>query len=692
MNDDDEVLNDFFQDVLAAAEISGQLFADAFFDIVTDYLVDEGELDDKQRSYCVARGMRVDGYGGNPAGSGTLTLIASDTTGEPGSATLTSTEMDTIFKRLTTFLNRSLDGSLTEGLDDSLPVFGLVDLIRSRWPSAGAPSDGRIAKVKLLLITDRKLSARVDGREQESIGGLPVSYSVWDANRLASLLRGGGREEMIIDFAGDFGSPLPALKAYATDAQLETYLVVIPGAQLARIYERWGPRLLEQNVRVYLQARGKVNKGIKNTLENSPEMFLAYNNGITATAEAVRTQRSSDGLLILNVTNLQIVNGGQTTASLGTALRNGVDLDRVYVQMKLSVVAPEDVQTLVPKISEYANSQNKVSAADFFSNHPFHVRIEEFSRRIFAPAVDGSFRQSKWFYERARGQYADARAGLNRAERAKFEIEYPKTQLITKTDLAKYQMAWDQRPQVVSKGAQFAFERFSSLVTQQWESDSSTFSEVYFRSMVAKAIVYRALERLVQRASWYESGYRANIVAYTVAWLAKDLNRAGRTFDFNRVWRDQSVSEEFLDAVEPVAHQVMVALTDPGRRVMNVTEWAKTDAFWTHVQELNAAWGGSLDQFSVSLDESREIEAEGRTDQKVLTGIAAQSRVVEAPVGFWALALDFGRDRKVLSPSEADILRLCSSIPAKIPTDKQSQFALKILSKLQTEGFTEDLP
>ena len=215
-----------------------------------------------------------------------------------------------------------------------------------------------------------------------------------------------------------------------------------------------GARLLEQNVRVFLQARGNVNRGLRNTISNYPEMFFAYNNGITATAESIETVASPNGLLLTGMRNFQIVNGGQTTASIHAALRNReVDLDRVFVQMKLSIVNSDRALEIVPKISEYANTQNRVSAADFFSNHPFHIRMEGFSRRLYAPSRDGTFRQSKWFYERARGQYQDARGRLTQAERRRFDLEYPKPQMFTKTDLAKFLNVWRDKPDVVSRGS-----------------------------------------------------------------------------------------------------------------------------------------------------------------------------------------------------------------------------------------------
>ena len=184
-----------------------------------------------------------------------------------------------------------------------------------------------------------------------------MTYSVWDLGRLYRYASSGfEREEIVVDLEREFGGALPVLPAHLNDAGYESYLVVVPGSQLASIYDRWGARLLEQNVRVFLQARGSVNKGIRNTIENDPEMFFAYNNGITATAEGLETRKDGDGLVVTSLRNLQIVNGGQTTASIFAASRKkDVDLSQVFVQMKLSIVEPERAMDVVPKISEYPN-------------------------------------------------------------------------------------------------------------------------------------------------------------------------------------------------------------------------------------------------------------------------------------------------------------------------------------------------
>jgi hypothetical protein len=400
----DEFYTEFFQDIIAGADVDGQLKEDTFFDRFCDQLIEAGELDSADRAPYArpSGGLRIDGYGGDPLESaGVLSLIVLDFNQSPEIANLAGSEMDAIFKRASNFMEKALETKFRNSLEESSPAFGLADMIASRWSS--------ISKVRLFLLSNRRLSAKVDGRDATVIDGKNVTYSVWDIDRLHRFVTAGhGREEILIDLTNDYGGGIPLLEAHQPEADYEAYLAVIPGGQLAAIYDKWGARLLEQNVRVFLQAKGGVNKGIRNTIENDPAMFFAYNNGLTATAESITAERNESGLLLIALRNLQIVNGGQTTASIHTAFRKKVDLSKVFVQIKLSIVPQERTVDVIPKISEFANSQNKVNAADFFANHPFHVRMEDFSRRVFAPSPDGTFRASKWFYERSRGQYQDS--------------------------------------------------------------------------------------------------------------------------------------------------------------------------------------------------------------------------------------------------------------------------------------------
>lgn len=684
----EEFNQEFFQEVMASADAAGRYAEDSFFEQFCEQLVDAGELETADRArYNPARpGIRIDGYGGDPSASGELSLIIADFNQAPDIKSLTQTDMDAIFNRSVNFLKKSLDADFRNSLEEEDHGFALADLIASRW--------SKISKVRIFLISNRQLSSRVDGREAGELFDRPITYSVWDIGRLHRyVVSGHGKEDIEIDLEKEFGSPIPVLPAHLTDAGYEAYLAVIPGEQLAAIYDRWGARLLEQNVRVFLQARGNVNKGIRNTLDNDPEMFFAYNNGITATAEDIEFDDESSGLQIRKFRNLQIVNGGQTTASIHAASRRKADLSKVFVQMKLSIVPAENSVEIVPKISEYANSQNRVNAADFFANHPFHIRMEEFSRRIYAPSPDGTFRESKWFYERARGQYQDNRGLLTPAQRKKVDLEYPKQQLLSKTDLAKYINVWLGHPDIVSRGAQKNFAYFAARIGKEWPKNTDKFNENFYRNSISKAIVFRRTEKLVSAQSWYEGGYRANIVAYAISKLAYDVEKKDKTVNFATIWRHQEISEPMSEALALAAKSAHDVLIDPPSGISNITEWAKKQACWERVKSQKILWSPDLQAELIGIDELKEENRSAVKNQKMLNGIEAQSLVVSAGANFWKELLAWGNGRKLLTPMENGILKTAASIPNKLPSEKQSLIAVEVLKKLHLEGclLCEDL-
>ena len=677
---------DFFQDVVAESDADGEFMEDVFFQRSCEHLMEAGEIEAADRVPYLGppgRGIRVDGYGGDPAldESDALSLLILDFHPSVEVRRLIGSEMNAIFRRLSNYLRNALDVSWRDALEETSPAFGLADLIAKRWE--------RIGRVRLILVTNRELSERVDGRPADELDGRTITSSVWDIRRLhRQATIGHGREDIDVDLVSDFGGPLPVLAAQQPEADHESYLAIIPGKVLAAIYDRWGARLLEQNVRVFLQSRGKVNKGIRVTLETEPSMFFAYNNGITATAEEVDIVNDQGSLLLRRLKNFQIVNGGQTTASIHVAQRNKVDVSSTFVQMKLSVVDPEQATRLVPKISEFANSQNRVNAADFFSNHPFHVRIEEFSRRLHAPSPDGTFRESKWYYERARGQYADARAGLTPAQRRKFDLESPRRQLFNKTELAKYISVWEGLPHEVSLGAQKNFAAFAGRIGRKWRKARDSFNEDWYREAVAKAIVFKATERLVSEQLWYQGGYRANIVAYAIAKIAHDVDEQHRSVDFQRIWRRQGLEPSMEEALVVAAEAVHEVLISPPPGISNVTEWAKKEPCWGRVQELDVAWPSEFLADLISTEERRDLEQHAKRDQRELNGLQAQIAVVKAGPEFWDDALAWGKDRRLLSPTDAGVLQVAANRAGRTPTDKQSLRAIEALRRLQSEGFT----
>ncbi len=683
----DDFHRDFFQEILASADADGEYVEDAFFDRFCEYLIDAGELETADAARYKSVGLRVDGYGGDPmSADGTLSLIVADFSQNPALATLTGSEMDTIFKRATAFLAKALDTRFRNGLEENDPGFGLADMIAKRWQG--------VSKVRIFLISNRLLSARVDGREGGEHEGVPVTFSVWDIGRLHRFAASGfGREEIVIDLENDFGGAIPALPAHLNEAGYEAYLAVISGPQLAAIYDRWGARLLEQNVRVFLQARAGVNKGIRNTIENDPGMFFAYNNGVTATAEGVVTREDERGLVLTGLRNLQIVNGGQTTASIHVASRKkDVDLSRLFVQMKLSIVQPSQAIDVVPKISEYANTQNRVNAADFFANHPFHVRMEEFSRRIFAPSPDGSFRESKWYYERARGQYQDARALLTGAQRRKFDTEYPKQQLISKTDLAKVLNPWRGHPDIVSKGSQKNFAEFAKEIGRDWIKQSDSFNEAFYRHAIAKAIVFRETEKIVSEQPWYQGGgIRSRVVPYAIAKLAHDAEKLGRFVDFERIWRAQGLDSKLAKLLTIASEAVHSIIMGVASEIPNPLEWAKQQACWNRVQSLKINWPDDWQEALITGEDQKETKRSAVKDQRMLNGIEAQTAVVNAGKDFWASAKAWGAAKRLLTATEIGILDVAASVPVRIPSEKQSLRALESLRKLHAEGYQSGL-
>lgn len=673
--------DDFFQQVLREADAEKRFSEDSFFDLFCEQIVEAGDLETADRAqYIAPRGIRIDGYGGDPAlAEGTLTLIIADFNQNPTIATLTASDMDASFRRATAFLEGALQRSFRDRLEESSPGFGLADMIASSW--------SEVVKVRFLLISNRVLSSRVDGRPAGELDGRPVTYSVWDLGRLERFASSGKSREDIVVEMRDYGGAVHALQAALPDAAYEAYLLVLRGDQLASIYDRWGARLLEQNVRVFLQARGGVNKGIRNTLDNEPQMFFAFNNGITATAEEVQGSRTGGGITISAIRNLQIVNGGQTTASIYAAQqRKDVDLRRVHVQMKLAVIQPDAAAQVLPRISQYANTQNKVNAADFFANHPFHLRFKSFSDVVFAPSQDGTFRDSKWFYERARGQYQDARAGLTLAKRRRFDMEYPRSQMLTKTDLAKMLLVWQEVPHIVSRGAQKAFAYFAERISSEWDARPDQFNEQFFRESIAKAIVFRATEALVSEQPWYNGGYRANIVAYAIGRVANLIRTAGMSVDFDAIWRNQALMPALADTLLSVASAANDVLLDTPPGIKNVTEWAKKEGCWTRMQQVPIPLASALKQTLLTKEEAGDTRRSAVREQRMLNGIEAQAAVVSAGAELWGEVRSWAIEHRLLSQKELEILSVAASMPKKLPTEKQCLNVLASLKRLREEG------
>jgi len=677
------------QEILARAGSEENFTRSAFLDIICERLEAEGALYSGYQIVEFKRtgGIAVDAWSHNDE-MGVTTLLIGDFRGPGDLQRLTATEVKRLFKRLASFHKNSENTSWVDALEESDPGAGPARFLLEKSKS--------IEKIRLVIVTDSLLSDRFKGLPKAKLGGLPTTYEIWDLGRFMRLDSSArGREDIRIDFSELPNGGLPCLPAFErSDSNLKSYLLVMPGQVVADLYQEHGERLLEQNVRTFLQFRGKINKGIRNTIVNEPNMFFSYNNGLSVTAESVET--SDSGNVLIAATNLQVVNGGQTTASIYSAARKDkADLSRVYVQVKLSVIEVEAVDEIVPKISEYSNTQNRVNAADFFSNHPFHLRIEEFSRRLWAPSKDGGVKMTRWFYERARGQYANQQAHLTPAKKKAFRAENPRAQMFTKTDLSKFILSFEEAPNIVSLGAQKAFagssrvQGFVTRITKEWDFDGgdTKFNELWFKRAIGKAICFRAVDRYVYKQEWYR-GYKANIVTYTIAKMAYMARTEEKALDFERVWEKQEVSEPLLERFGRIAEVVNQVLHSPPEYITaNISEYAKREECWENVKAAPVAMGGFQTKGFINRSQRNQKEKEAAVIQEDYNRIAPQLYVVEQGPSHWVKLRDWNLEHKKLSPKEMGVLDVACSIPKKVPTDKQSEVLVAAEKRALEEGF-----
>jgi len=472
-------------------------------------------------------------------------------------------ETKTAAERCLRFLERCADGTLVQDLEESSDIRSLAMTLHDIY--------NNLEQIRVFVITDRV--AKSKSFKTREIGGKTIRLEVMDIERLfRHWSEGKPRDELVVDFNEVSGMPLPCVFVPGENDDYDYAMTAVPGEALRLLYEKFGARLLEANVRSFLSVKGKgVNAGIQSTLRTSPERFMAYNNGIVIVADEMQLGKAGDGASgIAWLKGLQIVNGGQTTASLYFTKKKypETDLSRVRVPAKIIVMKTQDSaqeEALVSDISRYANSQNAVRQSDLSANKPFHVEIEKLSRSVYCPDGVG-----QWFYERAAGSYNTllAREGTTAARLKNLKDAIPTARRITKTDLAKYLTAWDQKPDVVSLGSQKNFDRFMASLAPAEGEEAPLPTVADFKAIVAKAKLYRDAQKMLRPMF---QAFQANVTAYTIALTAQKL---GDRIDLDRIWAKQAVSPELLAQIATWAREVNDTLhaTSGGRMI---SEWAK---------------------------------------------------------------------------------------------------------------------
>lgn len=689
-----EFQKDFLEEVRTTAVVEGNGSNAAFVSVASRYLMDAEVLSDFTPAFYNGAGKnanykaRVDGYVLDEFDK-TFSLIIADYSGEDNREKIIKSAAISQFEKLLHFVEAAFTDKFRKSIEPSTPASDLVELLNT----------SNILKFRFLLITDGFMSDRITELDTMNCNNIPVECQIWDIDRIFRVCSSDlGRQDIEIDFRQYTGGKgIPSLEASNTNTEdYHSYLCIIPGTVLADIYDTYGSQLLEGNVRSFLSTKVAVNKKIRETILRIPQNFFAYNNGISATAIDLHFETFEDGKYLTYAKDFQIINGGQTTASLSNARhRDAADLSQIYVQMKLTEVDTDadKASELIRNISRSSNSQNKVTDADFFASHPFHIRMEQISRRLFAPALGGAQYETKWFYERARGQYLQAQMRMTKSQKDKFTTQNPKRQLITKTDLAKYRNSWAGSPQIVSKGAQTNFMKFAEIIDEAWNKSEVQFNEKYFKDTVALAILFKHTENLVSHQPWFEQGYRANIVTYSIA-LLNYLIRAQfkeMNLDLGLIWNRQSIPDLITNELIRITKYVFETITDPNRGTINVTQWCKRDACWeTVLKNCQIKLPNSLDVVLISKDDSAGEEKAAKKDQKIVSDFEAQKRVIELGADFWETVNKFVLMKHIAtSPDQMKAINCALRIPSKIPNARQSLQLIALLEEARANGFKD---
>lgn len=514
--------------------------------------------------------MRLDGYSYSEYFH-SLTLLVCKYNSKPEPEMLWKKDIDKFVRKAVKFL-KTCDTDVFEELEPTSDGYESYEAIKTVL--------SEIETVNVIFVTNDVAKNYVpdDMRFRKT----PIKFDIFDIEKLYHLVLSGDVEykPLVIRLKNKYHKELPMIQVDGENEIYDCFVGFIPGTLLAEIYKDEGQDLIQKNVRSYLQATGKVNKGIKASLAKEPEMFMAYNNGISTIADSIQIddKKSGNGIVsIKEITGWQIVNGGQTTASIYNAFQNKLPLDAVNVQVKLSVIKnTEKSAEIASNISKYANSQNKINMSDFNANDEYHIKMEQISRRTFIPVEKGK-ETEQWFYERARGQYM---VELNRQPTSKakneFKARVPKKRCVSKTVAAKCMMAYMGYPYYVSKGLESNFVLFSDKV-KNGEIEQPT--QATYIDMIAKVILFQQIDKIVAGLNF--GGYKAQINYYVMALLGKYYSDI---FDADYIWKNQLISPEMIDVIEDLALKVWNHFQNPVVRGINISQWCKKEECWEVLQ------------------------------------------------------------------------------------------------------------
>lgn len=735
MSDYEEYKSEFLESLRADSAISGSDTVEEFLTRTLGMLVDYDEIQDPQRIGCGDKRcsgnhvMRADGYCFDETDH-SLVLVISDFQDSHDTDNLTMSRVDDLYWRMYYFLNEICNGRMEDYFDDSDDILKVARLIRKRM-NALADDPEQILKVKLYIITNKDLSPdllnqnlletkirKTKGQKsvkttkkikKSDFEGKPLEINLWSPERFYEKEKSLNNDPIVIDFEADYHSAgIPCIKGnIGENLGYEAYIAIIPGKLLADIYINHGSKVLEGNVRAFLGTSGSksVNSGIRRTINNEPNKFFTYNNGIATTAADVETQEIDGQLYITKIVDLQIINGGQTTASLAEAVlkKTNTELDGIFVPMKLTVIDDRETENedgvrfydqMVQAIAKYANSQNKVTAADLFSNDPFHIWMEKSSKRWLAPSAKYAI-PTGWYYERSRKRYQQELFKIRSVvDQKRFQAKFPKDQLITKEQLGMYLTTMAQRPHIVAKGKNFVIKEFNTIITQEYRANKAVFNEFYFKKCICAAIIYRTVDNYLetnkdsakkQTGFWYKAGgYKLDIVPYSIAKILHSIPK-GYTLNWDYIWNHQMVSPAFMREIELVTKMTNDFICDSHGII--VTEYCKKEDTWVAFRD-TVSYTPS-DRFIDELMPEgliKEQEESAQKEQKGVDDLKYVMQIIEPGAEYWQKLFVEGVKRGALKYSDQTWLKQAMEFASKgdIPCSSSGKVPYKTMTMAKT--------
>ena len=664
MNLDEFRLSYINEDIIVEATNNSRYPTEVFIDNATDILINDYSLLNDNLLQCyfsyqnethsrVYKSMYIDAANVDLLSNTVNLLLADYNSG--GIKNITNEFIRNKAQLLLNFFENSLNGFFNNA-EESSPEVQIANSIRSNITS--------IYKIHLFIVSTNQLSKVVKNLELPDFvfqnQRFKVALDVLDIGGIYRTKLANFKKEDIVINCSDFGiKGIPCIKADIETDQYESYLAIVPGAFLSDIYKKYSSSLLESNVRSFLKFNGGVNKGIKQTILNEKSKFFTYNNGISTIAKSINTINDKEkGLLITSFTDLQIINGGQTTATLAaTSIKYNADLSGIFVQMKLTIQKDSD-PNLIRDIAKYANSQNKVKNADLNSSHPFYQRIEDYSRKIFAPLLSGQIVQQLWFFERARGQYEQPLMQMTKAQQNDYKLIRPKKQKFTLVDLAKYCNASEMLPHYVSWGGEVNAAHFHEGMREQWDKDNSIYNELYFKELIGKKILFSYIENLISEQNWYQEkkAYRPQIVAYTFSKLAYEVKNINKHINYKQIWDLQKVPDIFYNDLSIISKIVFDSINDDNRSTANIETYCKREECWNIVKKKPYILSAGL--VDILLDESdKKIEiVQAKKEQKFTNGINNEIDIFSKGSNYWRSLIERGKTQEVLTYGDISAL------------------------------------